>query len=104
MNEKSDQDLERQLSEMLTDGEMQKKDREKEERRLSPKYEIRIQTHSILLWKRRRSTARWRRKWMIAMTSIWIRQLRRISLRIQVKKLDSALRNGMFTKRDISVR
>ncbi|MEC0205563.1 hypothetical protein P4H39_23420 [Paenibacillus lautus] len=45
MNEKSDQDLERQLSEMLTDGEMQKKDREKEERRLlSPKYEIRIQT------------------------------------------------------------
>ena len=34
MNEKSDQDLERQLSEMLTDGEMQKKDREKEERRL----------------------------------------------------------------------
>ncbi|WP_339292390.1 hypothetical protein MKY48_04570 [Paenibacillus sp. FSL W8-0187] len=46
MNEKSDQDLERQLSEMLTDGEMEKKDREKEERRLlSPKYEIRIQTH-----------------------------------------------------------
>lgn len=45
MNEKSDQDLERQLSEMLTDGEMQKEDREKEERRLlSPKYEIRIQT------------------------------------------------------------
>ncbi|WP_339295566.1 hypothetical protein MKY82_04475 [Paenibacillus sp. FSL W7-1279] len=45
MNEKSDQDLERQLSEMLTDGEMQKKDREKEERKLlSPKYEIRIQT------------------------------------------------------------
>ncbi|MFE0559516.1 hypothetical protein ABES58_28290 [Paenibacillus lautus] len=45
MNEKSDQDLERQLSEMLTDGEMEKKDREKEERRLlSPKYEIRIQT------------------------------------------------------------
>ncbi|MGG3310187.1 hypothetical protein ABER23_22495 [Paenibacillus lautus] len=45
MNEKSDQDLERQLSEMLTVGEMEKKDREKEERRLlSPKYEIRIQT------------------------------------------------------------
>lgn len=45
MNEKPDQDLERQLSEMLTDGEMEKKDREKEERRLlSPKYEIRIQT------------------------------------------------------------
>lgn len=45
MNEKSDQDLERQLSEMLTDGDMQEKDREKEERRLlSPKYEIRIQT------------------------------------------------------------
>ncbi|ACX63172.1 MULTISPECIES: hypothetical protein [Bacillales] len=45
MNEKSDQDLERQLSEMLTEGEMEKKDREKEERRLlSPKYEIRIQT------------------------------------------------------------
>lgn len=45
MNEKSDQDLERQLSEMLTDGEMEKKDREKEGRRLlSPKYEIRIQT------------------------------------------------------------
>lgn len=45
MNDKSDQDLERQLSEMLTDGEMEKKDREKEERRLlSPKYEIRIQT------------------------------------------------------------
>ncbi len=41
MNEKSDQDLERQLSEMLTDGEMQKEDREKD---LSPKYEIRIQT------------------------------------------------------------
>ena len=30
MNEKSDQDLERQLSEMLTDGEMEKKDREKD--------------------------------------------------------------------------
>lgn len=45
MNEKSDQDLERRLSEMLTEGEMQQKDREKEERRLlSPKYEIRIQT------------------------------------------------------------
>ncbi|ANA80919.1 hypothetical protein PVOR_06675 [Paenibacillus vortex V453] len=45
MNEKSDQNLERQLSEMLTEGEMQQRDREKEERRLlSPKYEIRIQT------------------------------------------------------------
>ena len=41
---------------------------------------------------------------MIAMTSTWIRQLRRISLKIQVKKLDGALRDGMFTKRDISIR
>ncbi|MGG1876348.1 hypothetical protein ABDI30_01970 [Paenibacillus cisolokensis] len=45
MHDSSEQDLERQLSEMLTEGEMQDKDREKEQRRLvSPKYEIRIQT------------------------------------------------------------
>ncbi|GAB6928746.1 hypothetical protein JCM10914A_27290 [Paenibacillus sp. JCM 10914] len=45
MNEKHDQDLERQLSDMLTEGEMQQKDREQEQRRLlNPKYEIRIQT------------------------------------------------------------
>lgn len=45
MHDSSEQDLERQLSEALTEGAMQEKDREKEERRLiSPKYEIRIQT------------------------------------------------------------
>jgi len=45
MNDKSDQDLERRLSEMLIEGEMERKDREQEERRqVSPKYEIRIQT------------------------------------------------------------
>lgn len=39
-------DLERELSEMLTEGEYgnEKERREEERRRLSPKYEIRIQT------------------------------------------------------------
>jgi hypothetical protein len=38
-------DLERKLSDMLTDGEMEQEDRTaKEIREISPKYEIRIQT------------------------------------------------------------
>lgn len=45
MNDKPGQDLERQLSELLTDGEMESKNEEEEGRRLiPPKYEIRIQT------------------------------------------------------------
>ena len=45
MNDKPDQDLERQLSELLTDGEMESKNEKEEGRRLiPPKYEIRIQT------------------------------------------------------------
>lgn len=45
MNDKSDQDLERQLSELLTDGEMESKNKEEEgRRRIPPKYEIRVQT------------------------------------------------------------
>lgn len=45
MNDKPDHDLERQLSELLMDGEMESKNEEEEGRRLiPPKYEIRIQT------------------------------------------------------------
>lgn len=45
MNEKRDQDLERQLSELLTDGELETGDEQEEgRRRIPPKYEIRIQT------------------------------------------------------------
>ncbi|MFC7680666.1 hypothetical protein [Paenibacillus sp. GCM10028914] len=45
MNDKPDHDLERQLTELLVDGEMESKDKEEEGRRLiPPKYEIRIQT------------------------------------------------------------
>ncbi|WP_106768931.1 hypothetical protein [Paenibacillus faecalis] len=45
MNDKPNQNMERQLSELLTDGEMESKDKEEEARRLiPPKYEIRIQT------------------------------------------------------------
>ncbi|MGM1047027.1 hypothetical protein SAMN05661091_5153 [Paenibacillus uliginis N3/975] len=45
MNDKRDQDLERQLSELLTDGEMESKNKEEEGRRLiPPKYEVRVQT------------------------------------------------------------
>lgn len=45
MNDKKDHDLERQLSELLMDGEMESKNEEEEGRRLiPPKYEIRIQT------------------------------------------------------------
>ncbi|WP_068614323.1 hypothetical protein [Paenibacillus tuaregi] len=40
-----DKDLERQLSELLTGGELEQEERKEEERRrLSPKYEIRVQT------------------------------------------------------------
>lgn len=41
-----EKDLERELSEMLTDGDYlsEEEQREEERRRLSPKYEIRIQT------------------------------------------------------------
>ncbi|MFD1909955.1 hypothetical protein ACFSQ7_47405 [Paenibacillus rhizoplanae] len=43
MNENDD--LERRLSELLEDGEMEQADRQaKESRQISPKYEIRIQT------------------------------------------------------------
>ena len=45
MNDKRDQDLERQLSELLTEGELEAKDENEEGRRMiPPKYEIRIQT------------------------------------------------------------
>lgn len=45
MNDKRDQDLERQLSELLTEGELEEKDESEEGRRMiPPKYEIRIQT------------------------------------------------------------
>lgn len=45
MNEKRDQDLERQLSELLTGGELETGDEQEEgRRRIPPKYEIRIQT------------------------------------------------------------
>lgn len=40
-----DKELERKLSDLLTEGELSEEDRRKEEqKRLSPKYEIRIQT------------------------------------------------------------
>ncbi|AWB46791.1 hypothetical protein DCC85_03410 [Paenibacillus sp. CAA11] len=43
--EQQDKELERQLSELLTDGELNEENRQEEGRkRLSPKYEIRIQT------------------------------------------------------------
>lgn len=52
MSEKDD--LERKLSEMLVDGEMEQGDRiAKEIREISPKYEIVSRPQWILLWRRR---------------------------------------------------
>ncbi|NMO98075.1 hypothetical protein [Paenibacillus lemnae] len=45
MSDSRDQELERQLSELLTEGELEKQQIEEEgRRRISPKYEVRIQT------------------------------------------------------------
>ena len=45
MSDRKDQELERQLSELLTEGELEQRNEQEEGRRqISPKYEVRIQT------------------------------------------------------------